>query len=175
MGILTSVINLGKKCYQGQKVQIHLRLKHKMSINIIKLAVGIQDIDHLKRVQEIKLRTSGLIVDGVHQLYHTTRNMPKKSNEILKGGSIYWVIRGVLQIRQPIIGIKKIKTKLERPVCAIILKQKLIRTHPKTVRAFQGWRYLTLKEAPNDLIEEPIYNSSLPKEMAKELKVLGLM
>ena len=149
--------------------------KDKMSLNIIKLAVGIRDINHLKKVQETRHKTSELMIDGIKQLFHMTRNTPKRSNEILKGGSIFWVIRGVVQIRQPIIGIKKMKNELGKPVCAIILEQNLIRTIPKIVRAFQGWRYLSSKESPTDLQDKSSSNSSLPAEMVKELKVLGLL
>ena len=67
------------------------------------------------------------------------------------------------------------KNELGKPVCAIILEQNLIRTIPKIVRAFQGWRYLSSKESPTDLQDKSSSNSSLPAEMVKELIVLGLL
>ena len=64
----------------------------KNHINLIKLSVGTETVDDLAAWQEKKqARTS----DGFPR--HVTRMWPKREPEILNGGSIFWVIKGVIQ------------------------------------------------------------------------------
>ena len=146
-----------------------------MTLNLIKLCVGIEDIDHLVHVQRARLnaaRSNG----EPEVLRHITRNTPRRAAEVLDGGSLYWVIRRVIAVRQPIIGLEGIEREDGRPACAIILANQYIRTVPRRSRAFQGWRYFSSEDAPADLSQQQaLITSSLPPEMAAELKELGLL
>ena len=145
-----------------------------MSVNLIKLCVGIDDVDHLIRAHQSRLaraRSAG----EPEVLRHVTRNMPRRAKEVLDGGSLYWVIRRVIAVRQPIIGLESVERDDGRPACAIILANQHIRTVPRRSRAFQGWRYYPVEDAPPDLDEHHANAKNLPPEMAAELRELGLI
>lgn len=113
------------------------------SINLIKLCVGVQEIAQLEATTK-RARDAGQFK------WISTRNMPKRKDELVAGGSLYWVISGLIQVRQNILEMEMGPT--EMGTRAIIkLEPKLILTehHPK--RPFQGWRYLTPADAPADL------------------------
>ena len=109
-------------------------------------------------------------------LRHVTRNTPRRAAEVLDGDSLYWVIRRVIAVRQPIIGLENVERKDGRAACAIILSNRYIRTVPRRSRAFQGWRYFTSDDAPADLSQgQASPKKDLPPEMAAELRELGLL
>lgn len=139
-----------------------------MSLHIIKLSVGVADIDHLARLQQERKKREGMLV-------HITRNTPKKAEEILDGGSIYWVIKKFVRVRQRIISIERGVNAEGKPSCAFELHPSLVQTELKEFRAFQGWRYFKENEAPPDLNTEQNAPDSLPAEMAEELKSMGLL
>ena len=66
-----------------------------MPLHIIKLSVGSEDIDDMYRW----LKDSRA---GRDEFSHTTRMFPRRKDEILPGGSLYWVIRGAVLCRTPI-------------------------------------------------------------------------
>ena len=146
-----------------------------MTLNLIKLCVGIEDIDHLIHVHRARLNAARS--DGESEvLRHITRNTPRRAAEVLDGGSLYWVIRRVIAVRQPIIGLEGIEREDGRPACAIILANQYIRTVPRRSRAFQGWRYFSSEDAPADLSQgQALITNDLPPQMAAELKELGLL
>lgn len=145
-----------------------------MSVHLIKLCVGIDDVDHLIRVHKTRLQTAR--AEGQREyLRHVTRNTPRRASEVLAGGSLYWVIRRVVAVRQSIIGFEEVQREDGRPACAIILGHEHIRTVPRRHRAFQGWRYLPVDDAPADIIESGTDAANLPAEMAAELRELGLL
>ena len=142
-----------------------------MVVHIVKLAVGVEDITHLVQQQKARMKRDGALV-------HTTRNTPIKSGEILDGGSIFWVIKRFVRVRQRIIGIETEVNSEGRRSCSFVLDTVLVKTELKEFRAFQGWRYFRDGEIPPDLnnteksgkaIEE------LPIDMQAELKTLGLL
>lgn len=145
-----------------------------MSVNLIKLCVGIDDIDHLARAQKARL-DAARAAGQPEVLRHITRNTPRRAKEVLDGGSLYWVIRRVIMVRQRIIGLESYKREDGRPACAIILDPEYIRTEPRRFRAFQGWRYFPMEDAPPDLTAAGVDASQLPPEMAAELRELGLI
>lgn len=145
-----------------------------MTVHLIKLSVGIENIEHLAQVQSTRLKQ--MVTKGKEpQLRHLTRHMPRRQKEILDGGSLYWVIKGVIQVRQKITGFEATKRQNGDPACAILYETEHIRTEPKSFRAFQGWRYLPTEKAPPDLVETSHYDADLPTEMAAELRNLGLL
>ena len=149
-----------------------------MTLHLIKLAVGVEDVDHLLRIQTSRLSRSkegarGALADG--RLVHLTRQMPKRANELLDGGSIYWVIRGLVQARQRLVEIEKTMTDEGRPACALVLDPLLVEVAPRPQRAFQGWRYLDVAKAPKDRAAASEEEKPLPEDMARELRDLGLI
>ena len=145
-----------------------------MVVNLIKLCVGVSEVEQLVDYQNNVLGSTA-IQNKVSALRHVTRNMPKRRNEILNGGSIYWVINGLIQVRQKIIQIERVSLENGRSACALIFDPLLVRTKIKPRRAFQGWRYLESCEAPLDMEFDMDTDSILPTHVAEELKQLGLL
>ena len=142
-----------------------------MTLHILKLLVGVEDVDHLDQIQKKRLKREGI-------LSHITRNTPRKATEILEGGSIYWVIKRFIRVRQRLVGIERVVNSEGKPSCAFILDPNLVATELKEFRAFQGWRYFKNEESPADLIfqtGETEIHKRLPDDMAAELKSLGLI
>lgn len=145
-----------------------------MTVHLIKLCVGIENVEHLARVQRARL--DGAKARGERpQLRHLTRNMPRRRAEVLDGGSLYWVIKGVIQVRQRIAGLEPARRENGSPACAILYDAEHVRTEPWAFRAFQGWRYFPVDKAPPDLDRSPQGRADLPPEMAAELRELGLL
>lgn len=138
-----------------------------MSRHIIKLCVGVEDVDHLAQLQKMRLKRDGVLA-------HITRNTPRHAGEILDGGSIYWVIKRFIRVRQRLIGIERGVNSAGKPSCALVLDPALVRTELKEFRAFQGWRYFKEGDAPADLTRRG-KPDSLPVDMAVELRSLGLV
>jgi hypothetical protein len=102
--------------------------------------------------------------------------VPKRAAELLDGGSLYWVIKGVVQGRQVIADIRPFKDDQGIGRCHLVLEPELIATRPQPRRAFQGWRYLQGSDAPDDLDgSQGEISPDMPAEMRKELVDLGLL
>ncbi|MGD9867971.1 MAG: DUF1489 family protein [Hyphomicrobiales bacterium] len=145
-----------------------------MTLHLIKLSVGTEGIADLAHWQEQRiamLRKACKAPD----LYHRTRQMPRRSVELLNGGSIYWVIKGVVLARQKLLDFRAVTGDDGVPRCDIILEPGLIPTRPQPRRAFQGWRYLKPDDAPPDLGKGANGLADLPEEMRSELMELGLL
>ena len=143
-----------------------------MALHIIKLSVWIDDIDHLKAVQTVRrqqARGAGL----GDKLWHQTRNTPRRSAELLDGGSIYWVIKGAIRVRQRFRNFETLTGEEQRRRCRFILDPKLIPTEQWPRRPFQGWRYLEGDDAPADLLPRS-GEDGMPPELVAELRDLGL-
>ncbi len=120
-----------------------------MVAHLIKLAVGADGVDDLKAWQDhtvAERRRAGLSAQPVC----TTRHAPKRRDDVLTGGSLYWVIRGVIAVRQRIIGVDEAVGRDGVRRCSLILDRALVATEPRPRRAFQGWRYLDPADAPPD-------------------------
>ncbi len=107
--------------------------------------------------------------EGHRPIVHT-RQTPKRADELLEGGSLYWVFKGQILIRQPIQAIETMAAGA-RARCEILLGDAMIATAPQPRRAFQGWRYLTAQDAPPDLAAETA--ADLPTELVRELREIG--
>lgn len=143
-------------------------------LHIIKLAVGIDDIDHLMAVQKQKLIDTRARLGKKARLWHRTRHTPKRSEELLDGGSMYWVIKGRVAARQRIIGFESDTDEEGRKYCFIMLDPEVIPTASRRHRAFQGWRYLPAADAPVDQPKRQ-GEEDFPPAMAAELRELGLL
>ena len=144
-----------------------------MGLHLIKVAVGSESLSHLKKRQEPRLE------DGIganrKYLRHLTRSMPKRADELLVNGSIYWVIKRAIRARQRIVDIEKAVNHKGVTCCALILEPGLVAVRARPHRPFQGWRYLEHKDAPPDDISFKGEDDELPQEMADELRELGLL
>jgi hypothetical protein len=135
-----------------------------MSLNIIKLCVGADSVADLAAFQQQQIKQRGAPVCG-------TRMWPKRVEEVTSGGSLYWVIKGVVLARQKITKIADV-TDSHGQRCGLWLDPKLVRTAPQPRRAFQGWRYLEPADAPADLKERG-GGASLPEHLRRELMQIG--
>ncbi len=117
--------------------------------------------------------------DGNKLNFFDTRNTPKRKDEILSGGSVYWIIKGAIVMRQTIVGIETLLDENNKKFCRIIKSPEIMLTVPQPHRAMQGWRYFEAEKAPADLHPlDPEDNSNtdtLDPKMAKELAELGLL
>lgn len=144
-----------------------------MTLHLIKLCVGVDTIRELdewiaERIAQKKKRKEA------PEHIHTTRMMPSRKDELLDGGSLYWVIRGMVACRQPLIDLRGFTDKEGVKRCRIVMQPKLIPIVPRPSRPFQGWRYLNAKEAPADL-PKGAKGMTIPEEMRRELSDLGLL
>lgn len=141
-------------------------------INLIKLSVGAESVDDFE--EWVKRRTAFNQKRGMGKYHdHVTRMFPKRRDEILNGGSIYWVIKGQVQVRQKIVALEEVIGEDQIRRCAILLEPPLIATELQSRRAFQGWRYLKPEDAPADLPEKSA--TSTPASLRAELAGLGLL
>jgi len=130
-----------------------------MALHIIKLGVGVPDVEWLER----RAAKGGPLI--VH-----TRMTPKRAAEIEDGGSLFWVVKGTIVCRQPVLDISTLgEGKASR--CEITLEPKVIRTAPMGRRPFQGWRYFEAKDVPADL--DTLEAGEAPEELMKQLRELG--
>ncbi len=144
-----------------------------MTLHLIKLAVGVRDTAHLAEIQSCLVKES-LDRGGDGKLVHYTRNFPRRAAEVLDGGALFRVIRGLVQVRQRILAIERGIRRDGTPACALVLDTHFVRTRPKAMRPFQGWRYLDAKDAPPDLGQGSVVED-MPLELAAELEELGLL
>ncbi|MBS0520680.1 MAG: DUF1489 domain-containing protein [Proteobacteria bacterium] len=143
-----------------------------MTLHLIKLAVGVESLAHMKKLQSERRKQRRQGPRSPHWVY--TRHMPRRVEELLQGGSLYWVVRGVIRCRQELVGFDEDFDKEEaRKYCRIKVKRTLIPTAPQACKAFQGWRYLDPEQAPPDLAQGD--SADMPPEMAAELRRLGLL
>ena len=143
-----------------------------MTLHLIKLCVGADSLEDLANWQKARLRD--LRKKGKKpELMHVTRMTPKRKDELLDGGSLYWVIRGYIAARQQLIDLRPV-TKNGKPHCGLVYDAKLIPTSRRFCRPFQGWRYLDAKNVPMDL-NEIKGAKNLPEKLKAELAELGLL
>ena len=138
-----------------------------MSYNLKKIAVGIKSIERLKIRQQMLFENYGAII-------HSTRNMPKQKADLIKTGSMYWIIQRNVLVRQKILDITSVIRSDGSKGCEIILDKDLIKVIPTPMRPFQGWRYYMEEDIPPDLNINDNGNEEIPDEVNSELIKLGL-
>ena len=141
-----------------------------MAVHLIKLAVGIDGIDHLRERQHLFAERLGL--NGAVPGY--TRRRPKRAEEIIGTGSIYWVIKGQVRVRQRILDLVDSVQDDGTAFCLMHLHPALIAVRAVPKRPFQGWRYLNPADAPPDL-GATADGETLPPGLAEDLRDLGVL
>ena len=147
-----------------------------MTLHLIKLCVGCDSIEDLASWQAERLKQRRKDGEKNPRLFHRTFQSPKRRDELLAGGSLYWVIKGLVQVRQPLLDIGEGTKDDGTPCCLLILKNQLVPVRPAPRRPFQGWRYLDPAEAPEDLKRGAAGDIvAMPPKLRKQLAELGLL
>ena len=144
-----------------------------MVLNLVKLCVGVSAIEELQAWVDYRLserRKNGKPAEQIH----TTRMIPTRKEELLAGGSLYWVIKGNVQVRQHLMDIRPFVDDEGIRRCELVMEPHLIATEWQPRRAFQGWRYLQSADAPRDL-QPGAGADALPANLRLELSQLGLL
>ena len=139
-------------------------------LHLTKLAVGVRDIDHIRALQAERAKTSP-------PLRHRTRNTPRRTEEVLDGGSIYWVINGSMLARQRIIDIIDDRRDDDTPCTGLVLDPAIVPLVGRPTKPFQGWRYLRPDDAPADMptVTAGAGLDALPPRLRQELRALCLL
>ncbi len=140
------------------------------NLNLIKLCVGAASPDDLLDWQA---RPQANGPDGLPR--HVTRMWPRRAAELLDGGSLYWVFKGVLLARQRIVRLDELDRGDGIVRCALVLDPSVVRTEARTRRPFQGWRYLAGADAPPDLPAGRAAEEPLPPRLQAALADLGVL
>ena len=140
------------------------------TINLIKLCVGAEGVQDLLDWQA-NPRAQG--PDGLPR--HVTRMWPKRAEELLNGGSLYWVFKGVVLARQRIHRLDPVERGDGITRCGIVLDPEVIRTRPAPRRPFQGWRYLKPEDAPADQPPGRAQEEDLPEDLDRALAEIGVL
>ncbi len=140
-------------------------------MHLIKLCVGIDSLEELRAAAARRSEPGGV---GGATFIHRTRQMPRQAQALVNGGSLYWVIRGLIQARQKLVDIRLEKDADGRDLCALVLDATIVPVSPRPRRPFQGWRYLPDEAAPDDLGANDDANA-MPAEMRAHLAELALL
>jgi hypothetical protein len=145
-----------------------------MTVHLIKLCVGVDTPKELAEWQDERLNR--LAREGkAPELCHRTLQTPRRRAELLDGGSLYWVIKGFVLVRQRVLDLRADLKDDGTACCGIVLDAELVVTRPNPRRAFQGWRYLDAADVPPDIkgfAEEP---DEIPHGMREDLRELRLI
>jgi hypothetical protein len=144
-----------------------------MPLHLLKLCVGCDSIADLEAWIAAEARLAARR-GRPHAQRHTTRMVPKRADEIVGGGSLYWVIKGRIACRQKIRAIEPFVDPAGIGRCDLVLDQPVIPVAPRPFRPFQGWRYLEAKDAPPDLASTGDA-TPMPEALRRELAGLGLL
>ena len=145
-----------------------------MTVHLVKLCVGCDTVQDLKDWQDDRLKQLKR-AGKTPELCHRTLQAPRRREEVLDGGSLYWVIRGVILVRQRIIDLRPDTKDDGTPCCGIVYDEQLVATRPQARRAFQGWRYLPAADAPADLRVVGEDEGDMPRAMRADLRELRLI
>jgi hypothetical protein len=145
-----------------------------MTVHLVKLCVGCDTVQELKdwQTERLKrLKRAGKTPEHCHR----TSQTPRRRDELLDGGSLYWVIKGVILVRQRVLDLRPDVKDDGTACCGIVLDPELVATRARARRAFQGWRYLPAADAPADLRVVEDDDGEMPRAMRADLRELRLI
>ena len=145
-----------------------------MALNLLKLAVGAASIADIEAYVAARLAARRAEKKRPVEVVHTTRMVPKRADEILDGGSLYWVVRGQIAARQAVLAIRPFTDGEGIGRCDLVLDATVVAVAPRPCRAFQGWRYLPRETAPADL-SSLVGGVDLPEALRRDLAELCLI
>ena len=140
-------------------------------LHIIKLCVGVKEVAELAEWQARRIKSDP-------PLRHQTRMAPKRVEELLEGGSLYWVIGGFVRVRQRLVDVREDQWDDGTACCGLVLDRELVLVEPRPQKPFQGWRYLEAAAAPPDLPRGAVPATGLeklPPALRRELQALCLI
>ena len=138
-------------------------------VHLLKLSVGSESVEDIAHWQTHR---SQQVADGKY--YHVTRMWPKREAEVLAGGSIYWVVKGMILCRQEIESFREVIGQDGIRRCGLVLKPEIHRVAATPKKAFQGWRYLDPGDAPRDLPKGGAHEDPLPPDLSQALAEIGV-
>lgn len=144
-----------------------------MALHLVKLCVGIDSLEDLQAYVDTQNAMQKARGEEPRR-FHTTRMTPRRREEVLDGGSLYWIIKGNIQCRSRILDLQAVTGSDGIGRCRIVMNPEIIPTQWQPRRAFQGWRYLKAEDAPADDINGNGVRS-VPPELRRELADLGLL
>ena len=148
---------------------MRLRADDPGTVHLQKLAVGVPSVEAFEARVEARLAAG----QGM-QVW--TRSLPKRAADIVEDGSLFWVVAGLLAVRQRVLAIEEDSYDDGSRCARIDVEPVLIRVSPRPVRPFQGWRYLEPVKAPPDLQQaEASGLDRLPPEVLRQLRELCLV
>jgi hypothetical protein len=143
-----------------------------MTLHLVKLCVGVATAAELKGVMARQGAAQGVGAEFAV----TTRSTPTRAAEISGSGSLFWVMKGFVCCRQPILAFEPFVGDDGVKRCAIVLAPHVVDVTPRPRKAFQGWRYLPADEAPTDLAHGDAAGvAEMPESLRRELAGLGLL
>ncbi|MBB4212150.1 hypothetical protein EV659_108124 [Rhodothalassium salexigens DSM 2132] len=147
-----------------------------MVVHLLKTAAGVPDLDTLaaRQAQFTVTAPADSRAAGRPVVLHSTRNMPRRRDAVLDGGSIYWIVRREIAARNRILDMVEADDEMGPKRCRFLLDPELVAVARVHRRPIQGWRYLPAAEAPRDLAGGPD-GDSLPPHLARDLADLGLL
>src|ERR1700687_1214309 len=110
-----------------------------MALHLIKLCVGCDSIEDLGEWIDWRLREARKARQKPEHM-HVTRMMPKRIDELLDGGSLFWVIKGNVQVRQRLLDLRRFTDDEGIRRCRLVLEPKLVPTEWQPSEPLQGWR-----------------------------------
>ncbi len=144
------------------------------SLHMVKLCVGAEGVDDL-RIWQDKRSAARRAAGSDPRPRHVTRMWPRRADELLAGGSLFWVFKGAILARQRIESLDEVIGEDGIRRCAIVMDPEIVLVEARPRRPFQGWRYLTVADAPLDLTNQQPDGTSLPVELAMALNTLGVV
>ena len=132
-----------------------------MALHLTKVAYGATSLEEMR----------GWFATRGDEARLTTRYLPKRHEEIIGGGSLFWIFKHQLVARSPILRFEEAADGRTQ----IVIAARMIPVHPRPKRAHQGWRYLEAKDAPRDIAEGEDSGDLMPPKLAGDLARLGLV
>jgi hypothetical protein len=145
-----------------------------MTVHLIKLCVGVDTVAELAEWQAERLIRLAREKKKVEHC-HRTLQMPRRRDEVLDGGSLYWVIKGFVLVRQRVLDLRPDVKNDGTACCGIVLDTELVATRAHPRRAFQGWRYLDPADTPEDAKGFAESADDMPRAMREDLRELRLI
>ncbi len=145
-----------------------------MTLHLIKLCVWVETLGELRARQAERLAQMRK-TDCTAARSHRTFQTPRRRDELLDGGSLYWVIKGFVLARQCILDLKDDTKDDGSACCAIVLDPEVVPTRAQARRAFQGWRYFPADDVPRDAARGERAGRDMPPRMREELRTLCLI
>lgn len=145
-----------------------------MPLHLLKLCVGCDSVRDLEEwIEENAAHARRL--GRPYEQAHTTRMVPKRMDELVAGGSLYWVIKGIVACRQRLLAVRPFTDGHGIGRCHLVLEPVVVPVEPRPCRPFQGWRYFAADSAPKDLARAEGDVGAMPETMRRELAELGLL